>query len=122
MIIQVLSESFSICKVMNFSLVNVDASFCFIGKTDEECSVVCRSVDVLSSVIERNDGWRGFRIVGELDFDLMGILSQIAAILAEEKIAIFAVSTFNTDYIFVKEEKCRQALEAFVKNGYIVQE
>ena len=55
--------------------------------------------------LERDDGWRAFRIQGVLDFSLIGILSAISAVLAENHIGIFAVSTYNTDYILTKEER-----------------
>ncbi|MBO6115435.1 MAG: ACT domain-containing protein, partial [Lachnospiraceae bacterium] len=63
-------------------------------------------------------GWRGFRIQGVLDFSLIGILSGISTILADNKIGIFAVSTYNTDYILVKEENFIKALEVLAKEGY----
>ncbi len=105
---------FSICKVENFSLLNLDDEYCFMGKTDEEKSLVC----ITQNVIERDDGWRAFRIEGILDFSLIGILSKISALLAENDIGIFAVSTYNTDYIFTKSEK--KALEVLSKAGYEV--
>lgn len=121
MLIQTLPASFSICKVVDFSLVNPDWPFCFIGKTDEECSLVCLTEDVPSNILERSDGWRGFRIAGELDFALTGILSRIAMLLAEAKVAIFAVSTFNTDYVLVKEEQFDRALDTLATNGYEIE-
>ena len=90
----------------------------FIGKSDEERSVVCRTKDVPSNTIVREDGWRAFRIEGVLEFSLIGILSKISTALAEEKIGIFAVSTFNTDYVFVKKEDEQRALDKLRKIGY----
>lgn len=58
------------------------------------------------------------RIQGVLDFSLIGILSKILGVLAEEKIGIAAVSTFNTDYIFVKDNQLQRAAEALSKAGY----
>lgn len=121
MLIQPLVGSFCICKVEDYSGINVGSSFCFIGKTDEECSLVCLTEDVPSNVVERSDGWRGFRIAGQLDFALTGILSRIAMLLAEAKIVIFAVSTFHTDYILVKEEQFDMALDTLARNGYEVE-
>lgn len=66
----------------------------------------------------REDGWKGFRIQGVLDFSLTGILSELSGILAEHKIGIFAVSTFNTDYILVKEEHFDRALHVLALAGY----
>ena len=79
-----------------------------------------RNITCGLKTIERDDGWRGFRIQGVLDFSLIGILSKLSGILAEHKIGIFAVSTYNTDYILVKEANFNRALEALVSEGYIV--
>ena len=68
--------------------------------------------------MEHDDGWKGFRIQGKLDFSMIGILSRLTGILAENKIGIFAVSTFNTDYILVKEENFDRALKALASAGY----
>ena len=64
----------------------------------------------------------GFRIEGQMDFSLIGILSGISTVLAEKKIGIFAVSTYNTDYILVKEENFGRAMDALEKAGYEVAE
>ena len=98
----------------------MDSEFFFIGKTDEEISLVCRTEDTPQETVERDDGWRGFRISGVLDFSLIGILSKLSGILAEKKIGIFAVSTYNTDYILVKEENFEKALHALEEEGYTV--
>ena len=68
--------------------------------------------------MERVDGWRGFRIEGVLDFSLIGVLAKISALLAEEEIGILAVSTYNTDYIFVKKEQEEKALSRLGRAGY----
>ena len=88
---------FSVCKVEDYSLAKLDSEYCFIGKTDEENSLVCITAQVPPNVTERDDGWKAFRIQGILDFSLIGILSGISGILADYKIGIFAISTFNTD-------------------------
>lgn len=111
---------FSVCKVENLSEVDLSQKFCFIGKTDEELSVVCASEAVPKNVTEREDGWKAFRIQGVLDFSLIGILSKISAILAENQIGIFVVSTYNTDYILVKEKNFNKALLLLEEAGYTV--
>ena len=68
--------------------------------------------------VERDDGWKGFRIQGVLDFSLIGILSKISGILADNKIGIFAVSTYNTDYVLVKEENFDKAMQVLSDAGY----
>ena len=110
----------TVCKVAEISAVDLSAELYFIGKTDEELSLVCRTEDTPRCTTERDDGWRGFRIRGTLDFSLIGILSKISGILAEQKIGIFAVSTYNTDYILVKEENFERALSTLCSEGYEV--
>ena len=120
--IKKLNQDFSVCKVMDYSLVNMDAEYSFIGKTDEEKSQVCITGDVPSNAIERDDGWKGFRIQGILDFSLIGILSKIAEILAKNSISIFAISTYNTDYVLMKKENYQRALDILEHSGYQVVE
>ena len=112
----------SVCKISDIAAIDLQKEFYFIGRTDEELSLVCRTEDVPVHTIECDDGWRGFRIQGVLDFSLIGILSKLSAILAEHKIGIFAVSTYNTDYILVKEENYDRALSALAAQGYTVTE
>ena len=110
--------NFSVCKVTDYKQVNPEEPYCFIGVTDEEKSLVCETKSVPTNTIERDDGWKCFRIQGVLDFSLIGILAKISKLLAENEIGIFAVSTYNTDYILVKEDNYDKALKALVKAGY----
>ncbi len=115
-----ISYKLTVCKVKNVSDIDMNSEFFFIGKTDEELSLVCKTEDTPKETVERDDGWRGFRIEGVLDFSLIGILSKLSGILAEHKIGIFAVSTYNTDYILVKEENFERALEVLAEEGYMI--
>ena len=115
-----ITHNLTVCKVADLSEIDMSADFYFIGKTDEELSLVCKTEDTPSKTIKRDDGWRGFRIQGVLDFSLIGILSKLSGILAEHKIGIFAVSTYNTDYILVKKENFERALDVLVSEGYSV--
>lgn len=120
--IKIINKDFSICKVEDLSEVDYSDEFCFIGKTDEELSLVCSTNLVPKNVIECDDGWKAFRIQGVLDFSLIGILSKISTLLAENEIGIFAVSTYNTDYILTKEENFEKSIKVLEKNGYIIKE
>ena len=120
MVLKKLGCSFSVCKVSDFSQVNLASEYCFLGKTDEECSVVCLTGDVPTNTLERDDGWAAFRIQGVLDFSLVGILARITAILAENQIPLFVVSTYNTDYVLTKQENFERALQALSDSGYDV--
>lgn len=116
--IKKIDHSFSVCKVKDYSETGFDSEFCFLGKTDEEYSLVCITENVPDNVIERDDNWKAFRIQGVLDFSLIGILSRISTLLAENQIGIFAVSTYNTDYILTKEADYNKALKVLSDAGY----
>ena len=116
--IRKIEGDFSVCRLSHLSEVNFADEFYFIGQTDEELSLVCRTEFVPSNTETREDGFRAFRIEGVLDFSLVGILSRISALLAEQKIGIFAVSTYNTDYILTKREDFDRAVEILKENGY----
>ena len=115
-----LEYDLTVCKVEALTDADMTTDFFFIGKTDEELSLVCKTEDIPANSIERNDGWKGFRIEGVLDFSLIGILSKLSGILADNGIGIFAVSTFNTDYILVKAENFEKALTVLSEKGYII--
>ena len=115
-----IQQDFSICMIANESELDLTKQFCFVGKTDEEFSLVCAAEDVPEHTLRREDGWKAFRIEGELDFSLIGILAGISALLAEQKIGIFVVSTYRTDYVQVKKEQYQQALETLAGAGYEV--
>lgn len=119
--LQRLPQELTVCKVRSIADINLTADLFFIGRTDEELSLVCETKDAPAATIEREDGWRGFRIEGVLDFSLIGILSKISSILAENGIGIFAVSTFNTDYVLVKAENFEKAAQALEASGYVVE-
>ena len=116
--IKKLNQDFSVCQMKDYSLTNLDSEYCFIGKTDEEKSLVCITSEVPENTIQRDDGWKAFRIQGVLDFSLIGILAKIATALADNGISIFAVSTYNTDYVLIKKENYQKALEVLQTTGY----
>ena len=106
--IKVIDKEFAVCKINDVTEVNFNDEFCFVGKTDEELSLVCSSEFVPKNTIVCDSGWRAFRIEGILD------------ILANAKIPIFAVSTYNTDYILIKNEFFQKALDVLKENNYVI--
>ena len=122
MVLKKLPYKLTVCKVADIKEIDLNTEFYFIGRTDEEISLVCKTEDTPAATTERDDGWRGFRIEGVLDFSLIGILSKLSGILAENSIGIFAVSTFNTDYILVKGENFERAITVVADAGYTVKE
>ena len=121
MVLKRIEYKLSVCKVADLSDIDLSAGFYFIGKTDEELSLVCRTEDVPEQTTARDDGWKVFRVQGVLDFSLIGILSRLSGILARHKIGIFAVSTYNTDYILLKEENYERALSVLSAEGYTIE-
>lgn len=117
-ILESLQPCFSVCKVKDYSGVDLTKPFCFTGKTDEENSLVCPEALVPGNTIERDDGWKSFRIIGQMDFSLIGILARISKILAESGVGIFAISTYNTDYILTKAENFEKAINVLRDSGY----
>ena len=113
-----LAYDFTVCKLPSVDGIDLRRDFYFIGKTDGELSLVCQTADTPKNTIAREDGWKGFRVRGTLDFSLTGILSRLSGILAEEQIGIFAVSTYDTDYILVKKENFDRALHVLEASGY----
>lgn len=122
MTIQALPDAFSVCKVVDYTLVDREAVFCFSGQTDAERSLVCRTQDVPDNVTAREDGWRAMRITGTLDFSLIGVLAGISAVLAENGIGIFVLSTYDTDYILTKQKTYARALQLLAQAGYQIAE
>ena len=110
----------TVCKLATLDQLDLSAGFFFVARTDEEISLVCETARVPENTLVREDGWRAFRVEeGPLDFSLVGILSRISAVLAENQIGIFAVSTYNTDYILVKKENFPKAQKALTREGYV---
>ena len=113
-----LGFALTVCKLPREVRISPGADFFFLSKTDGELSLVCRTEDAPEETLAREDGWRGFRVRGVLDFSLTGILARLSAVLAEARIGIFAVSTYNTDYILVKEENFEKAVRVLREAGY----
>jgi len=111
-----LEENFSVCKIQNISDADFSREFLFLSKTDEEISLVCETDFVPGNATAVENGWKGFRIVGVLDFGMVGVIAKISALLAEAGISVFVVSTYNTDYVFIKEENFERAVELLQNN------
>lgn len=117
-----LTETFAIHSLHHDSQLP-DAVFSapvfFLAKTYDEISVVIpQNIEIESEEVEKN--WQALEVVGPLDFTLTGILSNISTVLANESISIFAISTFDTDYILVKSNKIEAATAALINNNYQV--
>jgi hypothetical protein len=99
------------------------ASFISITKTTDELSIVCPESligNVPDATIEK--GWVAFKVRGPLDFSWTGILAGLAGPLAESQISIFAISTYDTDYVLVKDKVAEKTADVFRKLGHTVVE
>ena len=113
-----LPHLFTVCQVPDTDSLPLGREYCFTACTKDEISLVCKTENVPANTLQREDGWRCLYVQGPLEFSLIGILARMASLLADAGISIFALSTFNTDYLLVKQEKWSAALEVLEKNGY----
>lgn len=87
--------------------------------SDDELSVVC-AADAVPAEVVRSAGWRALRVRGTLDFELVGVLAGLSAALADAGVSIFALSTYDTDYVLVREGQLDTAVAALQGAGYDV--
>lgn len=116
--IEMLNIHFSVCKVSDYTKIDLEQPFVFTGSTDHEKSLVCPTVLVPENYTEKDDDWMAFRIVGQLDFSLIGILARITKVLANNEIGVFAISTYDTDYVLTKAENYTNAIKVLQNAGY----
>lgn len=96
-----------------------DSEFTVMTRTPDEVSIICAEIVVPKGIIAER-GYKLLRIKGPLDFSLIGVLSSVLTILADAKISVLAFSTYDTDYIMVKENDLERALAALYKQGHTV--
>lgn len=116
--IELLDKEFCVCKLNNIKDADVAAEFVFFAKTDSELSLVCLQENAPKNAAAIDSGWKALRIVGQLDFSLIGVLSKLSGILAEKQIPVFVVSTYDTDYILIKNCYIDKAIAALKERGY----
>jgi hypothetical protein len=120
--LRLINERFAIHSLSETATIPAEvftATIFFIAKTYDEISIVLpQHIVIPSDEVELN--WQALEVVGPLDFTMTGILSNISTVLANQKISIFAISTFDTDYILVKEDCINDAIEALRDNQYLV--
>jgi hypothetical protein len=121
--LKLLTNSYSVLRYAGDTPCPVDlnnpSELLSITRTHEEFSIVCpRDQNLDAAPNKREDGWSAFKVEGPLDFALTGILSSIAAPLADAKISIFALSTFDTDYILIKTTDIKKAEDVLTSSGF----
>ena len=90
-----------------------------VTRTTEELSVVCAAAAIPANV-QAERGWRCFRVAGRLDFSLTGVLASVAGPLAAAEVSSFAISTYDTDYVLVREQSLAKAVECLSAAGHEV--
>jgi uncharacterized protein len=117
-----LPETLCICRLERNAPIPewaLTGGFSSITRTAEELSVVCPQNRVPPG-IQKQDGWKALQVEGPLDFSLTGVLASLTDPLAKEGISVFAVSTYDTDYLLVKEKQLEGAIQALRGEGYML--
>lgn len=115
--IRQLKQQFAVCKLEQTPNLETLGEFLFFAKTKTEISLVCEQR--LAPICEKKEeGWTAFMIVGTLDFSLVGIISKISSLLAENSISVFVVSTYQTDYFLVRTKNAPKTVSVLAKAGY----
>ena len=118
--LSVLSETFTIHKLSPGASIPegiLKNNFYSVSKTENELSLVCSEVIEVQS-LQSSKGWKCIKVKGPLDLNLTGILAGISDILTRGNISIFAISTFDTDYILVRSQDLPSARKKLKKGGY----
>jgi hypothetical protein len=87
--------------------------------TPDELSVVCPE-SLVPEGVRAEKGWRALRVAGTIDLSVIGVLASLTAPLAEAGVPLFALSTFDTDYLLVREHDLGRAIEALAACGHVV--
>jgi hypothetical protein len=119
--ISVLADRLAVCRLDKKDAIPqwaTDSTFFSISRTDDELSIVC-SENKVPDNIKSEKNWRAVKVIGPLDFSLTGIIASLANALAGAKISIFAISTFDTDYILVKNKNLESAIKVLGSFCYI---
>ena len=120
----VVGGTYAVCKLDHSAELPVWAmrsDLLSITRTMDELSVVCDQTEIPNGVTCERD-WRCLKVAGPLNFELTGVLASLASPLAEAGVSIFAISTYETDYVLVKEDKLALALEILRQAGHQIKE
>jgi hypothetical protein len=121
--LSVLPEELAVCRLDGDADIPpwaLGSSFCSITRTADELSIVVRET-IVPEGIQTERGWRALEVAGPLHFSMTGVLASLAVPLAEAGIPIFALSTFQTDYVLVNEENLKPAIDTLRLSGHTVQ-
>lgn len=118
----ILDDLYAVCRLRadeNIPSWALSSSFCSLTRTPDELSIVCPQ-ELVPEAVEAVRGWKSLKVKGRLDFASVGILSSLTSSLAQVGISIFAISTYDTDYLFVKKDDLDRGVAALRKAGHDV--
>ncbi len=118
----VLPGRYAVCRLPPSASVPTwatTASFSSITRTGEELSIVCAE-EAVPADVHSERGWRCLRVAGTLDFGMVGVLAALLTPLATAAVSVFALSTFDTDYLLVREGDLGRAIDALRGAGHTV--
>jgi len=116
-----LPDVYAVCKLTQAVPAPTNAAFWNLSITPDEISLVCAESQIPAQAQSVEHGWKALQVAGTLDFGMVGVIAAISAVLAAAKISIFVVSTYNTDYILVKETALEAAISQLQSAGYEIE-
>jgi len=118
-----LNNKYSIYKFKNECVLPswiYSSDFYSITRTRDEISVVASETDLVSDNIICNKDWRIIKVEGPLDFSLVGIIAELSSVFKKKNISIFTISTYDTDYILVKQKDINTGIQALTEHGHTI--
>ena len=116
--LKLLEQNYAVCRCAALGEAGFAGEFVSLTKTEDEVSLVCEERYAPSQSIAEK-GWRAMRICGTIEFSEVGVLAKLTSVLADANISIFAVSTYDTDYVLIKAERLEAGRRALTDAGYI---
>jgi hypothetical protein len=126
-VLRVVPGRFAICRLAPDAplpawVFHDEAGFYSITRTPEELSVVCAEEDVPPAIATVERGWRALALCGPIPFDAVGMIAALTEPLARFGVAVFVISTHDTDWLLVRRERLPQAIEALRLAGFTVED
>ncbi len=116
--VEVISHKLTVCKLEHIESIDPSTDFFFIARTDTEVSLVCETERTPFAATTREDGWRALRFGGDLELSLTETLSKLSGLLSDNGISVFAVFTFDSDYVLIRETDLEKAVDVLKAAGY----
>jgi len=120
--LSILPEMYAVCRMPSKTDIptwGTVSSFYSVTRTSDELSIICEN-EAVPARVKAKRNWRIIKVKGPLDFSLTGILASLVVPLANAHISIFAISTFDTDYLLVQDKNLSKALMVLRESGFTV--